>query len=326
MSLDPAVRPGAEPATGPESAEFTRLAHPLRRELLAYCYRMLGSVDEAEDLVQETYLRAWRSYGGFEGRSSFRVWLYRIATTACLTAIDRRRRRPLPSGLVDAALDVDAPLAPPDPEATWLQPFPADPATVVAARGTLRLALVAAMQMLTGRQRAVLILRDVLGWRAAEVAGLLDMSVAAVNSALQRARIHLAALAPNEDDLSEPSERASRLMLDRYVAAFETADMDSLLSLLTEQIRLEMPPYATWFTGRETVVRFLATKHKTPGARMVRTTANGQPAVAAYARDDDGVLRPEALHVLTLTTAGISHVVAFLDAGLVARFDPPPAG
>jgi RNA polymerase sigma-70 factor (ECF subfamily) len=319
MSLDPAVRPG------PASAEFTRLAQPLRRELLAYCYRMLGSADEAEDLVQETYLRAWRSYGGFEGRSSFRVWLYRIATTACLTAIDRRRRRPLPSGLVDAAVDVHAPLAPPDPEAVWLQPFPADPATVVAARGTLRLALVAAMQMLTGRQRAVLILRDVLSWRAAEVAGLLGMSVAAVHSALQRARIQLAALAPDEDDLSEPSERASRVMLDRYVAAFETADMDSLLSLLTEQVRLEMPPYATWFTGRETVVRFLATRHGSAGIRMVPTVANGQPAVAAYAHDAGGVLRAQALHVLTLTSAGISHVVAFLDPALVARFGPPPA-
>jgi RNA polymerase sigma-70 factor (ECF subfamily) len=319
MSLDPAVRPG------PASAEFTRLAQPLRRELLAYCYRMLGSADEAEDLVQETYLRAWRSYGGFEGRSSFRVWLYRIATTACLTAIDRRRRRPLPSGLVDAAVDVHAPLAPPDPEAVWLQPLPADPATVVAARGTLRLALVAAMQMLTGRQRAVLILRDVLGWRAAEVAGMLGMSVPAVHSALQRARIQLAALAPDEDEMSEPSEAASRIMLDRYVAAFETADMDSLLSLLTEQVRLEMPPYTAWFTGRETVVRFLTTRHGAAGIRMVPTVANGQPAFAAYAHDADGVPRPQALHVLTLTSAGISHVVAFLDPELVVRFGPLPA-
>jgi RNA polymerase sigma-70 factor (ECF subfamily) len=319
MTLDPVIRPG------PVSAEFVELAQPLRRELLAYCYRMLGSADEAEDLVQDTYLRAWRSYEGFEGRSSFRVWMYRIATTACLTAIDRRRRRPLPSGLVDAAADVHAPLAPPDPEAVWLQPFPADPATVVAARGTLRLALVAAMQMLTGRQRAVLILRDVLGWRAAEVAGLLDMSVPAVHSALQRARIHLAALAPNEDHLSEPSERASRVMLDRYVAAFESADMDSLLGLLTEQVRLEMPPYATWFSGRDNVVRFLAQQHGSDPVRMVPATANGQPAVAAYARDAGGVLRAQGLHVLTLTPAGISHVVAFLDADLAARYGPLPA-
>ena len=181
------------------STDFTDLTSPFRGELLAHCYRMLGSVDEAEDLVQETYLRAWRSFGGFEGRSSVRTWLYRIATNACLTALERRGRRPMPSGLAGPAADPDAALAP-APEVPWLQPVPdallagagEDPASAVAARAGIRLALVAAQQHLPARQRAMLILRDVLGWPAAEVAGLLGTTTTAVNSGLRRARAQLA--------------------------------------------------------------------------------------------------------------------------------------
>src|SRR4051812_33276834 len=195
------------------SDDFTSLTGRFRGELLAHCYRMLGSAADAEDLVQETYLRAWRSYEGFEGRSSLRTWLYRIATNACLTALEGRGRRPLPSGLGGPSDDPEAPLVPAF-DVPWLQPFPdaalgdhADPAARVAARGSLRLALVAAMQVLPPRQRAVLVLRDVLEFSAAEVAAVLDTSTAAVNSALQRARAGLAAAGIEEDAVDEGSER-----------------------------------------------------------------------------------------------------------------------
>ena len=198
------------------STDFSRQTSEFRTELLAYCYRMLGSADEAEDLVQETYLRAWRSYGGFEGRSSVRTWLYRIATNACLTAIDRRGRRPLPSGLGGPGDDPAAPV-PAGPGVPWLQPMPgallaaeaADPAAVAASRAGLRLALVAAWQYLSARQRAVLILRDVLDWPAAGVADLLGTSTTAVHSALRRARAQLAEVLPAEHSVTEPADRPS---------------------------------------------------------------------------------------------------------------------
>ena len=189
----------------PVSDEFARLTDPFRPELLAHCYRMLGSVHDAEDQVQETMIRAWRSYGEFEGRSSLRTWLYRIATNACLRALENSSRRPLPSGLGAPGEDPDAPLAVARPEVPWLQPIPdalvsagpADPADIVASRQSVRLALIAALQYLPARQRAVLILRDVLGWRAAEVADLLGTSTAAVNGMLQRARARLEQAAPD---------------------------------------------------------------------------------------------------------------------------------
>jgi RNA polymerase sigma-70 factor (ECF subfamily) len=215
-----------------QSAEFVQRTEPFRRELLAHCYRMLGSADEAEDLVQETYLRAWRSYGTFQGRSSLRVWLYRIATNACLTALEQRGRRALPSGLGFPADDPDAPAAPAEPDVAWLQPIPdawvnpgsQDPAAIVAAREGLRLALIASLQYLPARQRAVLLLREVLGFPAAEVATMLGTSTAAVKSTLQRARARLEEADPAADLIVEPTDPHARALLGRYIAGFENAD------------------------------------------------------------------------------------------------------
>jgi RNA polymerase sigma-70 factor, ECF subfamily len=314
----------------PDSDEFVRLADPYRRELMAHCYRMLGSVDDAEDLVQETYLRAWRSYDGFEGRSSLRTWLYRIATSACLTAIERRGRRPLPSGLGEPSGDADVALVLGPADLPWLQPVPDvmidDPATVVAARGTVRLAFVAALQHLPAKQRAVLLLRDVLAWRATEVAELLDTTTAAVNSALQRARAQLADVAPTEDNLAEPTDPENRALLDRYVTAFENADVAMLEKILREDVEMEMPPYLTWLTGRSAVIGFFrARAMKARGRyRMLRTSANGQPALANYIIDAEGVYRAHSVHVFTVVDGAIARITAFLDPGLFARFGFPP--
>jgi RNA polymerase sigma-70 factor (ECF subfamily) len=208
------------------SEDFARLTDPYRAELLAYCYRMLGSVHEAEDQVQETLIRAWRAHGSFEGRASLRTWLYRIATNACLRALENRSRRALPSGLAGPGDDPQGEPAAARPEIPWLQPIPdslfgtqpADPAVIVASRQSMRLALIAALQYLPGRQRAVLILRDVLGWRAAEAAELLGTTTTAVNSVLQRARARLAQAGPAEDDIREPTDPADRALLGRYAA------------------------------------------------------------------------------------------------------------
>ncbi|WP_327034071.1 sigma-70 family RNA polymerase sigma factor [Micromonospora ureilytica] len=318
------------PATRPDEG-FARLTEPYRRELLAYCYRMLGSIHDAEDLVQEIYLQAWRGYGGFEGRSSLRTWLYRIATRACLKALESYGRRPLPSGLGGPSDDPSDPPGPRLPEVPWLQPAPDalfgnDPAAVIEARQTMRLAFIAALQHLPGRQRAVLILRDVLGWRAAEVADLIGTTTAAVNSALQRARAQLSEVAPTADGVTEPTDPQKRALLDRYAAAFENADIAALMGLLTDDAVWEMPPILTWYAGRETVGRFLATRvHAAGDHRMVPASANGQPAFGAYTRDHDGVYRPHALQVLTVTAAGIARVVAFLDVDMFAPCGLPSA-
>jgi RNA polymerase sigma-70 factor, ECF subfamily len=316
----------------PQSDAFARLAHPYRPELLAYCYRMLGSVHDAEDVVQETYLRGWRAYDAFEGRASLRTWLYRIATNVCLSALEHRKRRPLPSGLGGPADDPDGPMAPP-PEVAWLEPFPDrlgrtgsdDPAMIVAARGSLRLALVATLQYLPPRQRAVLILRDVLALRAAEVAELLDISVPAVKSILQRARAQLGQVAPSEEDTTEVSGAHQRELLDRYVSAFENADITALMGLLTEDAVLEMPPTPTWFAGRESVGRFFGSRVLTvPGAiRLIPTAANGQPAVAMYKRGPDDVHHIHSVMVLSASDAGITHIFTFRDPALFELFDLP---
>jgi RNA polymerase sigma-70 factor, ECF subfamily len=314
------------------SEDFTSLAGQFRGELLAHCYRMLGSADEAEDLVQETYLRAWRSYDGFEGRSSVRTWLYRIATNVCLTAIERRGRRPLPSGLGGPADDAQAPLVA-GPEVPWLLPFPsallagerADPASVTASRAGIRLAFVAALQYLSARQRAVLILRDVLEWPAAEVADLLGTTTTAVNSGLRRARAQLAQALPAEDELAEPADADRRATLERFAAAVEDADASALAELLREDVALEMPPVLTWFTGRAAVVRFVAANlFSGPGdLRLVPVMANGQQAFAVYRRERDGSYLAHALLMPMLTATGIARIIAFQDAGLFASFGLP---
>ncbi|WP_131741952.1 sigma-70 family RNA polymerase sigma factor [Actinomadura roseirufa] len=315
-----------------QDRDFQALADPYRRELLAHCYRMLGSIHDAEDLVQETYLRAWRSYEGFEGRSSLRTWLYRIATNVCLTAIDQRGNRPMPSGLGGPSDEPERPVVA-SPEVPWLEPAPdallgadaADPASIVAARESTRLALVAALQHLPARQRVVLILRDVLKWRAAEVAGLLDTSTAAVNSALQRARAQLEAAAPARDEQVEPTDPGRRELLERYARAFEEADIDALLELFKQDAVWEMPPFPEWFAGAEAIVRLIKAQCAPyPGElRMVPAAANGQPAFGLYRRDEEGVHRPFQLQVLDVTAAGVAQVSAFFDATLFPLFGLP---
>ena len=314
------------------SEDFTSATGRFRGELLAHCYRMLGSAEEAEDMVQETYLRAWRSYAGFEGRSSVRTWLYRIATNACLTALERRGRRPLPSGLGAPSGDPETPVVA-GPEMPWLQPLPgallaaerADPASVTASRAGIRLAFVAALQHLSARQRAVLILRDVLEWPAAQVADLLGTTTTAVNSGLRRARAQLAQALPAEDELAEPAEPDRRALLDRFAAALENADVTALAQLLAEDVALEMPPALTWFTGRPAVVAFTASQLLTePGElRLVPVTANGQPAFAVYRRDSGTAYHAHAVQVLTVTATGIARIVAFTDPGLFTSFGLP---
>ena len=315
------------------SDEFATVAEPFRPELLAHCYRILGSIHDAEDLVQETYLRAWRSFDRFEGRSSVRRWLYKIATMACLTALDTRTRRPLPSGLDAPSDDHRVSLAPADPSVAWLQPAPDalfgadDPSTIVAGRAGVRLAFIAALQHLPARQRAVLTLRDVLAFRTAEVAEMLDTTTAAVDSALRRARSRLAEAGPVEDDLAEPDDETRRVLLDGYVDAFVRADPDALVHLLRADVELEMPPIPTWFTGRDTVIAFLARRVLgRPGRwRMVPTRANGQPAVVAYRRTADGRYEAHRVEVLEVIGHRIARITAFHDPALVPTFGLAPA-
>jgi len=314
------------------SEDFTGLTERFRGELLAFCYRMLGSAEEAEDMVQETYLRAWRSFDGFEGRSSLRTWLYRIATNVCLTAIERRGRRPLPSGLGGPADDPRAPLVA-APEVPWLQPFPGallagerdDPAAVTVSRAGIRLAFVAALQYLSARQRAMLIMRDVLEWPAAEVADLLGTTTTAVNSGLRRARAQLAQALPAEDELAEPAEPHRRALLERFAAAFENADVNALVELLREDVTLEMPPLRAWFAGRQVVVPFFAaTAFAAPGQfRLVPVMANGQLAYAVYQRERDEAYRFYAVTVPTATATGIARIVTFFNPGLFRLFGLP---
>jgi RNA polymerase sigma-70 factor, ECF subfamily len=314
----------------PDSAAFVQDTEPFRRELFAHCYRMLGSVHDAEDLVQEIYLRAWRGYGGFEGRSSVRTWLYQLATNACLTALARQRRRMLPSGLYGPEPDPGAPPEEAGPEATWLEPVPdamvtpdsADPAVIVAARDGLRLALIASLQYLPPRQRAVLVLRDVLEFPAAEVAIMLGTTTASVKSALQRARARLKELAPAADQISEPAGPQAKALLDQYIAAFENADAAALERLLVHDATLEATPLRTWFTGLKTCVPFLRNYILgSPGDwRMLATSANGQPAAAAFTRYSRGDYQPYGIVVLTVTSAGIRRISSFGDPRLVSVF------
>jgi RNA polymerase sigma-70 factor (ECF subfamily) len=295
---------------------------PHRGELVAYCYRMLGSVHDAEDLVQETMLRAWRARDRYDpARASVRTWLYRIATNACLSALGRRARRPLPSGLGAAGTDPEgAPLGP-ALDVPWLEPFP-DVRFDVDRRADLRLALVAALQLLPARQRAALVLRDVLEFSAAEVAEQLGTSVAAVNSALQRARAALAAGGAAVGTVVEPDDPGVRATVQRYVAAFEAADVPALVRLLTDDVVMEMPPVPLWFRGRDHYARFMERVFRQRGAGWLArpAVANGQPALVTFSPDGAGH-RPHSLQVFAVESESIARNVVFADPSIVEIFD-----
>jgi len=296
---------------------------PYRGELLGFCYRMLGSFHEAEDLVQETLLRAWKARDRYDpARASVRTWLYRIATNACLTALDGSARRPLPSGLGAPSDDPGAPLEPAF-DIPWLQPFPSARFDV-EARADLRLAWVAAVQALPARQRAVLVLREVLSFTAAEVAEQLATTVPAVNSALQRARATLAGLG-EPDTFGEPDTPEARAVVQQYMRAFETADVPALVRLLADDAVLEMPPVPLWYQGSRDYGLFLDRVFAMRGAGWGtrELTANGQPALAAYVPEPEGGCRLHSLQVFSIQTGRVTRNVVFADPRIFHAFDLP---
>jgi RNA polymerase sigma-70 factor, ECF subfamily len=296
---------------------------PYRGELVAYCYRMVGSFHEAEDLVQETMLRAWKARDRYDRtRASVRTWLYRIATNVCLSALEGRARRALPSGLGAPSDDPAAPLTPVF-DVPWLQPFP-DARFDTGMRADMRLALVAAMQTLAPRQRAVLVLREVLEFSAAEVAVQLGTTVPAVNSALQRARAAFADVG-EVDEVTEPDDPKARAVIERYVRAFEAADVPALVRLLTQDAVLEMPPVPLWYRGSRDYGLFMRRVFDMRGTGwgVRRLTANGQPALAAYAPDPGGGPRLHTLQVFTVTGGRVARNVVFADPAVFEAFDLP---
>ncbi|MFI8890985.1 sigma-70 family RNA polymerase sigma factor [Streptomyces paradoxus] len=301
----------------------TRLeAH--RTELTGYCYRMLGSSFEAEDAVQDTMVRAWRSYDKFEGRSSLRSWLYRIATNVCLDMLTAGNKRARPMDLTESTPLAQAALSP-RPDNTWLEPMPdarvlpttGDPAEAAIAKESVRLAFMAALQQLPAKQRAVLILREVLAWKASEVAELLGTSVASVNSALQRARATLAERQEPgaEAAVSDPLDEDQQKLLDRYVAAFEGYDMTALTALLHEDAVMTMPPFDLWLTGTRDITGFMTTLGAPcAGSRLVPVQVNGLPGFAQYKPDPEkGGFTPWAVQVLEISDGRITGFHCFLD-------------
>ena len=317
LAADQAVE-SRRPAPGEVDARLE--AH--RIELTAYCYRMLGSAFEAEDAVQDTMVRAWKSIERFEGRSSLRSWLYKIATNVCFDMLDGRQRRALPMDMGPAQPADPALLGSPLPEVTWLQPVPdsrvvpadGDPAEVAELRETIRLAFVATLQHLPPRQRSVLILREVLQWPAADVADLLGTTIASVNSALQRARATLAANDVTSFDEAKPLDDAQRHLLDRYVDAFERYDMNALTELLTEDASWSMPPYALWLQTHDDIRAWcLGPGIGCEGSRLVPIEANGAPAFAQYKPHPDGGHEAWSLQVLEVDDDRITGIMFFLD-------------
>lgn len=326
-------RPALDGAT---DAQFEELTAPLRRELIAHCYKMLGSAGEAEDMVQETYLRAWRAFHSFEGRSSVRTWMYTIATNTCLTALKQQARRPLPSGIGQPPGDPTVPVVA-DRSRAWLEPLPdrlvwgeaaPDPAEAAVVTEGVQLAVVAALQELPPRQRAVLVLREVLQLSAAETAEALGSTVASVNSALQRARATLgegATPAGRRVDQLTPADRA---VFDRFCQAFERYDVPAVVALMTDRATWQMPPFDRWYLGPADIASLIG--HQCPAKapldlRMLPTTANGQPAAGMYLRAEDGGYEAFQLCVVDIVDGAVTGVVgffsaeAFAQAGLPAR-------
>jgi RNA polymerase sigma-70 factor (ECF subfamily) len=319
---------GIEPGARPPGRGLDELFEDHRVLLTGYCYRMLGSAFDADDAVQETLLRAWRSFDGYAGRGALRSWLYRIATNVCLDMLHGRQRRARP---MDLTTPGDRRLGDRLPDSTWIEPVPddhvlladGDPAERAVARDTVRLAFIAALQYLPPRQRAVLILRDVLRWSAGEVAELLDTTVAGVTSALHRARATLRAsnLAP----LAPPLDDAQRSLVARYVDAFERFDIDQLVSLLHEDATLSMPPYTLWLRGPLDIHRWwVGAGSNCRGSRVVPVAANGSPAFAQWRATTGGPgFHAWAIHVIDVSAGGISDVTCFRDPTLFQLFEQP---
>jgi len=304
-----------------------------RPALTGYCYRMLGSTFEADDAVQETLVRAWRGRGGFEGRSSVRSWLYKIATNVCFDALNARRRRAVPMELVPPSSGAEAPAAP-DLEARWIEPVPDahlrpasvddNPAHIATQRDDIRLAFVAALQHLQPRPRAVLLLRDVFGWRAEEVAELLEMTPTAVHSALQRARRTLATRRDRIHGGAAPLDETDAALLDRYVAAFERFDISALVALLRHDATMSMPPHDLWLRGPAAINRWMrGTGSACRGARMLRTRANGGPAVGIYKPTPAGDFAAFAIQVVEASGPWIVGLHTFIDPRLFPEFGLP---
>jgi RNA polymerase sigma-70 factor (ECF subfamily) len=329
----------AAPSERPDGAELDARLESYRTELTGYCYRILGSPFEAEDAVQETFIRAWRAYDRFEGRAALRSWLYKIATNVCfdMKGASQRRARPID---INPAVTADTGLGTPLPESAWLEPVPddraiasgGDPADVAVARESIRLAFVAALQHLPPKQRAVLILREVLRWKAEEVAELLETSTASVNSALQRARATLSAKdLVQADPTPAELDAEHRKLLDRYVTAFEEYDMDALTSILNEDARWSMPPYEIWLQTHQDIREWcLGPGIGCRGSRLLPIKVNGSPGFAQYKPAPDGGLEPWSIQVLELEpdSGRIAGITFFLDTqrffplfGLPARLD-----
>ncbi|HSH44427.1 MAG TPA: sigma-70 family RNA polymerase sigma factor [Longimicrobiales bacterium] len=326
-------------AAGGSHEAFRRLVEPLGQELHLFCYRMLGSFHDAEDVLQEARLKAWKGLGRFDGRASFRTWMYRIATNAALDALKSRRRRVVPQDLVEAR-DPSRGLGEPRHDIPWLEPYPdahlpSTPHDAVELRESVRLAFIRALQMLPPRQRAILILRDVLDWSAAEVADGLDTSVAAVNSALQRARATVRDHSPRDPlpGSGGELERRKAELMERYVAAWEAGDVDAVVAMLTDDATHAMPPWAAWFAGR-TALRSLYSAYPVWGGgpprpglfRVVPFDMNGEPGFAEYCRTDpEGPYHALALTVATVNPGGtlMAAKTSFVDAALFAPFGLP---
>lgn len=326
--------PHLEAAKRGDTAAFDKLVASHRRQLQAHCYRMMGSVHDAEDLAQEALLRAWRGIGAFEGRSSFRTWLYRVTTNTCLDALRQRAPRILPTSAghaIQHAGQMEGPTSP----TLWLEPFPdaalptedAGPEATLTTKQSVSLAFLHVLQQLPPKQRAVLLLREVLGFSAGETAEVLELTVAAVNSALQRARETLDGSPPPLDQDVTPNQEA---LLGRYLGAWQTGDIPGLVAVLKQDARLSMPPLAAWFQGRDVIGRALGDMVLTPGSSgvftLVPTRANGLPAFGVYRLHRESNQRVgEALHVLLLEDGAVEEIVAFLDPRLFARFGLPAA-